>query len=263
MALKPIVLYDIPSVLPINSWPPNTWKVRYALNYKKLPHITEWVEYPNIASTCKRIGAGPTSTWPGGSPYYSVPFIFDPNTGSAISDSSLIVEHLDKSYPETPALFRFPDSPIGINLGVIYVGFIEAFKSDALTNIWQFVGPRTWECLNPESQLYFRRTREAVFGKRLEDVVPKKETGDWDREWAKVKAGFETVEKWFKQHGGSEGEWVLGDQLSFADLGITGFLVAIRIIMGEDSQYWKDIMSWSGGRWARFVDRLAPYEKVW
>ncbi|TFK67434.1 hypothetical protein BDN72DRAFT_798951 [Pluteus cervinus] len=264
MSIKPIIFYDIPSTLPGNVWSPNTWKARYALNYKKIPYKTEWVEYPDIASTCIRIGAPPTTTWKkDGSPYYTAPFIFDPNTNRAISDSIVIAQYLDEQYPDTLPLFRFPGSPIGLNLGVVQAGFVDAFRAIALANSWQFTLPRTRAILNPVSEVYFRRTREETFGKRLEDVVPKKETGDWDREWEKVKKDFEAADKWFRQHAApNSGEWVLGDTLSFADLSIAGYLIWIRILMGEDSQYWKDITSWSGGRWGRFIERLAPYETV-
>ncbi|TFK67275.1 hypothetical protein BDN72DRAFT_843302 [Pluteus cervinus] len=260
MSIKPIVFYDIPSAVPINAWSPNTWKVRYALNYKKLPYRTEWVEYPDIAATCIRIGAAPTTVWAkDGSPYYTSPFIFDPNTNIAVSDSLVIIQYLDEQYPNTPSLVRFSSG----NLGVIQAGFVEVLEEVILAQAWQFLLPRVREILNPASEDYFRRTREESFEQRLEDVVPKKENGDWDKEWAKVKKGFEKAEKWFKQHGtGDSGEWVLGDTLSFADVAIASYLIFIRITMGEDSQNWKDITSWSGGRWARIVERLAPYETV-
>ncbi|KIP07685.1 hypothetical protein PHLGIDRAFT_70589, partial [Phlebiopsis gigantea 11061_1 CR5-6] len=102
--IQPIVLYDIPSKdkQPVS---PNTWKVRYALNYKGLPHTTEWIEYPDIEDTLRALDAPHTSTWPDGRPYYTLPMIFDPNTQRRVVDSAAIAKYLDTAYPATPALF--------------------------------------------------------------------------------------------------------------------------------------------------------------
>jgi len=40
--------------------------VRYALNYKKLPYKTVWVEYLEIEPVAKKVGAKATKTRPNG-----------------------------------------------------------------------------------------------------------------------------------------------------------------------------------------------------
>ena len=40
--------------------------VRYALNYKKLPYKTVWVEFHEIEPAAKKVGAKPTRTKPNG-----------------------------------------------------------------------------------------------------------------------------------------------------------------------------------------------------
>ena len=40
--------------------------VRYALNYKKLPYKTVWVEYLEIEPVARKVGAGPTKVKPNG-----------------------------------------------------------------------------------------------------------------------------------------------------------------------------------------------------
>ena len=40
--------------------------IRYALNYKKLPYKTVWVEFHEIEPAAKKVGAKPTRTKPNG-----------------------------------------------------------------------------------------------------------------------------------------------------------------------------------------------------
>ena len=61
-----------------------------------------WVEYPDVEPLCKKIGAAPTGTkGADGSPLYTLPTIYDPNTKTAVSDSSKIVRYLDATYPSS------------------------------------------------------------------------------------------------------------------------------------------------------------------
>ncbi|TFY64395.1 hypothetical protein EVG20_g5963 [Dentipellis fragilis] len=100
MTQQPLILYDIPSSLPDKAWSPNPWKARLVLNAKGIPYQTVWVEYPNIAGLCKRIGAEHTEMRPNG-PHYTLPVVQDPNTGAIVSDSFKIAQYLDKTYPDT------------------------------------------------------------------------------------------------------------------------------------------------------------------
>jgi len=77
----------------------------YTLNLKGIPYKTEWVEYPDIEPICKKLGIAPTYKNADGSDRYTIPAIHDPSTGVYISDSVLIAEYLDKTYPYTPQVF--------------------------------------------------------------------------------------------------------------------------------------------------------------
>ncbi|MBH0005029.1 Hsp70 family protein [Pseudoalteromonas sp. SWYJZ12] len=52
-----------------------------ALNYKRLPYQTQWVEYPDIGKVGQEIGAKPTTPNPDGSGtlLWTCPMIIDPN----------------------------------------------------------------------------------------------------------------------------------------------------------------------------------------
>ncbi|KAF8074134.1 hypothetical protein FPV67DRAFT_788840 [Lyophyllum atratum] len=247
---EPITFYDIPSTIPDQAWSPNTWKTRYSLNYKGLPYKTVWIEYPDIAAHSQKLGTAPTDV-KGDAPHYTLPAIYDPNTKTTLADSALIAEYLDATYPDTPKLF-----PPGTH--ALQHAFLSAF-SPSLGALWQFALPATHTILNPASEEYFRRTREQVFGKKMEDIPP---TGSArDEEWAKVKAGFDTVNGWLEK-GKANGPYFLGKEPAFVDFVVASFILWFKKIWGADSSQWKDIMSWNEGRWESFMNGLEKYEAV-
>ncbi|TFK37427.1 hypothetical protein BDQ12DRAFT_713521 [Crucibulum laeve] len=245
-----ITFYDIPSALPGNAWSPNTWKTRYSLNYKEIPYKTEWVEYPDIESLCKKVGIPPTSKKKNGADHYTLPAIHDSSTGIALAESKLIAEYLEKTYPNTPKLF-----PLGTE--ALQHAFLDAYSA-TLSAYWQFILPVTTTRLNPPSEEYFTRTRTELFGKPLKDVPP---TGE-ERvvEWKKLQDGFAVVNKWYEKNG--RGPFIMGDTPSFADFVVGAFTLFGKLIFTEDSEEWKDIASWNEGRWVKLVDSLEKYAQI-
>ena len=71
-------------------------KIRWALDYKKLP----WREI-NINAFTKR----EMKKFPATQKRHLVPLIHDSNTNQSISDSSPILHYLENTYPESPTLF--------------------------------------------------------------------------------------------------------------------------------------------------------------
>ncbi|KAL0569596.1 hypothetical protein V5O48_012369 [Marasmius crinis-equi] len=246
-----IEFYDIPSKLPGIAWSPNTWKTRYCLNYKGIPYKTIWVEYPDIASTCKRIGAAPSTYKRDGTPYYTLPVIHDPSTGKTISDSPLIAEYLEQTYPDTPRLF-----PPGTRS--LQAAFYDAFEDHHLNHIALFVVPKTALILNPRSFEFFKEDRSKRLGSvAMEDLYPK---GEKKTElWQKWKDQWGAVDKWMKD---SETVLVMEDTITFADFVVAGWVMWCRCLWGPESEEWKEIAGWHGGRWGRLLDRLAKFETV-
>ena len=225
---------------------------RYCLNYKGIPYKTEWVEYPDIEEHCKKFGIAPTSTWRDGNPRYTLPAIHDPSTGIYLAESFRIAQYLEKQYPNTTTVFPGPH-----DLSALHAAFSNAWDVET-TAVTQFIIPAVFQVLNPPSQAYFRRTREKSFGKKLEDITPKGE--DRIAQWAKFRAGMGNVNKWFEMNGG--GPFLMGDALSWSDLVIAGEMIWYRTIWGEDSEEWKDIKTWDGGRWNMILETLKEYETV-
>ncbi|KAF8965878.1 hypothetical protein BDZ97DRAFT_738541 [Flammula alnicola] len=243
-----IVFYDIASAAPGGAWSPSTWKVRYCLNFKAIPYRTEWIEMPDIEAHCKKFGIA-ANIKRNGEPCYTLPAIHDPSTGVYIGDSIRIAEYLEKQYPNKPTVF--PYNTLGLQME-----FETAFWTQ-LRAMWQFIVPAAFPRLNEASKEFYRRTRENSFGKKLEDIAP---TGDDAvKEWAKVEEGFGKAAVWYSKNGG-KGPFLMGETLSWADLVVGAYLAWFRIIWGEESREWRDIVSWHGGRWKSVYEALKAYE---
>ncbi|KAJ6584767.1 hypothetical protein B0H19DRAFT_1015439 [Mycena capillaripes] len=251
MLTAPIIFYDIPSKAPGCTWSPNTWKIRYAFNFKGLKYETVWIEYPDIEDLCKKIGAEPSMIQDDGSPYWSLPVIQDRNTGKVISDSARIAYYLDSTYPDTPKLI-----PAGTH--TLQRTFRVAFDSAVHGPIVPYIIPAAAKILLPKSEEHYVRTREEDFGEKLVDVVP---TGEaHEVAWKKVEAGFGKVDRWMNEGPNQGAPFVMGDQVSFADFVIAGKLQWCMKGFGEESHLWKDMMTWNGGRWAKLINNLKKYE---
>jgi len=119
--------------------------------------------------------------------------------------------------------------------------------------------PLTPSQLSRRSADYFRKTREASSGKKLEDVLPK---GDQvAQDWKNIEAQFDKMNKWFSATD-EKGPFMLGDTISWADINMASFLKWIKFILGEESQEWKLIASWNEGRWENLVKAFEKYSSL-
>lgn len=219
----------------------------FALNYKGLPVKTEWVEYPDIKALYHKLGLEATETKQDGSPYYCLPVIHDPSTDTTLSDSLTIVRYLDKAYPDTPTLL--PRGTLALQKGCM-AGFGRAHGS-----MYTLVVRPVWRILNEPSQTYYRSMCEGFLGQKLEDVCTEKS-------WQAAEEAWKPVAEWMKLNGeGLEG-FIMGDKVCYVDLQIVSILVWAKNSTGEDSEGWKRICSWSGGKWKRYLDSFAKYEVV-
>ncbi|KDQ50540.1 hypothetical protein JAAARDRAFT_141818 [Jaapia argillacea MUCL 33604] len=249
-----ITFYDIPAAsIKGGAWSPNTWKVRLALNIKGIPYKTIWLEYPEIEPTLLKLGAKPTDTKVDGRPHYTLPVIHDPSTNAIVSDSYAIAEYLDAQYPDTTPLF-----PKGS--AALQAGFIRAFQDVALSNVRVILLPVTHGRLNPISQDYFRRTREANFGKKLEEFCP--EGKEREETWELVRRGWSLVDGWFKKNRDGEDGFVTGREVTFVDVFIVSSLLWFKLILGEDSEAWKTILTWDEGRWGKLLEVFEKWQVV-
>lgn len=174
--------------------------------------------------------------------------IYDPSTKAIIAESSAIAKYLDKTYPDTPILF--PEGLDGFQtlfldtIGPMVAG---AFRPYLLSRIWGH--------LNEPSAVYFRATREAAFGKKLEELKT-------EEQWQKVEAALERLRSYYAANGNGRDLLLAGDRVTFCDLQVASILKWARITCGEDSEDWTKVMALDGGHWAQFTEQFRPYEVV-
>jgi glutathione S-transferase len=131
-------------------------------------------------------------------------------------DSVPIAQFLESTYPDPPV-------PLTSELG----REIEAKARDVGAAAFRTsVMPREIGILSPRAQEYFRRTREASLGHRLEDLL------DSDKEeqaWNEVADGMRAVGELMQTHK-AEGPFVLGAHPSGTDFFIAGSLQSARVV---------------------------------
>ncbi|OAX41399.1 hypothetical protein K503DRAFT_863865 [Rhizopogon vinicolor AM-OR11-026] len=248
--LKPIIFYDIASVVQGQPWSPNTMKTRYCLSFKGLPFETVWLEFPKIKHLYEQNSLAPTTSWvikgsPTPVPVYTLPAIMDPNTNRIISDSLAIAQYLDEQYPDGPKVL-----PSDSDEAALIDAFQSAFLSAAKGNIklGTFKGA---EKLNPESKEYYIRTRVERFGVPWEQLaLPEKVDEFWDG----LRAACDMADEWYAK---SSGQFILGDTPCFADFVVAGRFKWIQYCF--EKQEWEEIKSWNGGRWGKLVEATDKY----
>ncbi|EIN12887.1 hypothetical protein PUNSTDRAFT_50105 [Punctularia strigosozonata HHB-11173 SS5] len=240
-----IIFYDIvaqKTKAEERAWCPNAWVTRLTLGFKGLPFKTVWVEYPDIADLCKKIGAAPTGTRDG-LPLYTLPVIQDPSTGKVISDTFAIAEYLDETYPDRPTLM--PKGTRGLQWAFTYTATqmaIGPYRDNMMLAVYKQLRPR--------SQEYFRATREKALGSKLEELsVGVKRV----ERWATAEAGFAKLLNIIKKNGEGS-QYFMGDTVSFADLFIVAWLEWVKQALGGEE--WELVRKWNGGFWGQFVDSI-------
>ncbi|MCJ1403187.1 hypothetical protein MMC11_006410 [Xylographa trunciseda] len=139
-----------------------------------------------------------------GSKYkYTVPVIQHVPTNTYMMDSTPLAQFLESTYPNLPV-------PLTSELGREIEAKARAVVGTAFSTS---VMPREIGILSPRSQEYFRRTREASLGHRLEDLLdPDKEEQGWNA----VSDGMRAVGELMRTHK-ADGPFVLGAQPSYTD----------------------------------------------
>ncbi|EPS40010.1 hypothetical protein H072_6186 [Dactylellina haptotyla CBS 200.50] len=209
-----IVLYDLACTKGI-CFSPVVWRIRLMLNYKRIPYKTVFVEFPDIQSVLKELGIEPNES-ASGHIKYTVPAIHHVPTNIYMMDSVPIAEFLELTYPDPPL-------KLTSELGREIETKARAVAGPAMR---LSVTPREMNILSPRSQEYFRRTREATLGRRLEDMLdPDEEEKLWDI----TESNMPAVSELLHTHE-AEGPFVLGSQPSMADFLIAGSLQSTRVI---------------------------------
>ncbi len=147
MAIK---LYDLVGEDPARPFSPHCWKVAFALAHKGLP----FERVPTPFTTIADIESGASKT---------IPVIRDGD--AIIRDSFAIAVYLEETYPDLPTLF-------GGEGGRAAARFIERWSLSAVhPHVVTTALLDIHAMLSPQDQAYFRQSREARFGRPLEEVA--------------------------------------------------------------------------------------------
>lgn len=225
------------------------------MNYKNLKYKTRWLEFQDIEIAYKETGAKATSTRSDGSPYYTLPVLYDPATKTAIADASPIADYLDTTYPDPPKVF--PDGTRALHaafftaiFGLLEMQMYRLIVLPGLVN----AGPRAVD--------YYRWSKEALFGMTLEEITPEGEGRE--QLWREIESGWKQVAKWFDAADGGEGKrcFMGGVKPCYADFHIAARLICVKAIWTPQSEDWKRMSELDGGRWAKYLEHFREYMYV-
>ena len=204
-----------------------------------------WIEYPDIESTCKELDAPPTGHWPSGEPYYTLPMIYDPNTKKRLVDSAVIVKYLDETYPDTPKLF-----PAGTD--AFQAAVLDTISKTIAFPVYQIVSLENCDIFGERTAVYFKKTREVIFGKPLEGIAT-------PALWEELEAGFAQLKGWLEKNEEGKDKLLMGDIITFADLQIATILRWTKV---ADAKAWDRLSALHGGKWREILEQYQEYEQV-
>jgi glutathione S-transferase len=223
---------------------------RIVLNYKGIPHKTEWVEFPDIAPVARRIGAPHTALRRSGEPLYTVPILRDPTTNQSLAGSLQIALSLEHIHPHAPKLF-----PPGMEETI--TEFDNKFVRAVGAALAPLLLSRSWAQLYEGSKDYFRTTRERMFGGPLEQFsAPGAAT---TARWAAVREALEPFARDADACGASD-TFLMGERETYADIVAASWLGWTCRVWGADTQESAELEAWHGGRWGRLTRAFKEWE---
>ncbi|KAK4541562.1 hypothetical protein LTR36_007859 [Oleoguttula mirabilis] len=213
-----LILYDLARRGHCTSWSFNPWKTRLVLNYKSIPYRTEWLDHQTIAPTLTGLGVPPNTSSQGGSEY-TVPTVRFKD-GTYLRDSAAIAEKLEAMFPDQPLLFDpetqlKAEQAIGKVAGPLVPVFVPRIAQDVITET---------------SVPSFREPRLKVFGMTLEEL---ESVRGGEQAWKAAETGTQELKAVLTEHKRSEGPFILGSEVSYADFIVVAFFESLRRI-GSD-----------------------------
>ncbi|KAG2147461.1 uncharacterized protein EDB93DRAFT_1250605 [Suillus bovinus] len=244
--LKPIIFYDVSSIVQGKSWFVGTIQTRYCLTFKRLPFQTVWLEYTEIKPFYEQHSLAPFATRNvNGTPItiHTLPVIMDPNTNRWIKDTFEIAQYLDEQYPDTPKLMPHNTAAL---IHVFHTAFYQAIKNTILLACF-----KSAQKLKPESKGYYIRTRVERFDiPWMHFASIKIRVAQWNA----LRTGYNIIDGWYAM---SRGQFLLGDTPCFADF-IVAALCKWAQYCCEDLE-WEEMKNWNRGRWGRLMEAIDRY----
>lgn len=153
---------------------------------------------------------------------------------------------------------EFPDTPTVIppNTGALQASWVLTLASQLSPTLRPLILPYLVHNLDDQGAAYFRRTREKLFGMKLEELSPPGEKRDQVIE--KIKGALGQLHDMLNANGAHDAhskDWVMGSVgPTFADFALGGILTWVKI--AGEPEVWPIIAAWNGGRWAQHMEKL-------
>ncbi|KAJ5115028.1 hypothetical protein NUU61_000787 [Penicillium alfredii] len=268
-----MAFYDIAMRPPIasNCSAPNPWKARLALNFKDIAYSTTWVPLPEIAQVRRDLGVPAGRKFGDGTDFYTLPILVDPKTNSKVGDSFDIAVYLQKTYPATGAGDLFPPQKLDFVFNpdsALLVPLSERTESEHADyshfNTHVDAAFTAHTVLMAYNLPFEPNTAEASKA----EFVRRARVSSWDdfevqgEQREKIKESFcrtlGDLGKLFLRD--TSGPFLLGQQASYADLIVGGWLHMMRGTLPSDE--WEEARGWHGGIFGRLYDGLEKYTQV-
>jgi len=167
-----------------------------------------------------------------------------------ISESSGIIQYLEKQYPSSPRVI----APGTLAFEIAYRKyFFGGVGSKWPRSIYKRVHEYISE--SPEAAAYLKRSKEEAFGDTLENIGKKSQSYLDAYRDAYGTVVLPIYEK-------AEGIFLKGSEPGWADFVTASFLLVIKLVYGADSKEWKFIETWHDGRWVKLIKDLEPYAYI-
>ncbi|KAF9644290.1 hypothetical protein BDM02DRAFT_3122177 [Thelephora ganbajun] len=165
-----------------------------------------------------------------------------------MSESSDIVQYLDKQYPSSPHVI----TPGTLAFEVAYYKYLLAgVWSKWPTPIHQYL----YETISPESAAFIKELREVAFGDTLVNMAKSPQL-----HWDAYRDAFGSVV--LPIYEKAEGIFLKGSEPGWADFVTASFLLSIKLLYGADSKEWNYVETWHSGRWVKLIEDLKPYAHI-
>jgi glutathione S-transferase len=179
-----------------------------------------------------------------------VPFIYDPATRTAVSDSQKIVAYLEAQYPTAPTLFPPHTRALQAAFTEGEQAPLPRFSSSAggvyLLPLFTKMSPR--------SQAW-TRARYEQNGLTVEQIGTFSDAQLAEKTDGVLKV-LNEIDGWMRA-GDESGVFLTGDVPSNADVFLASGLIMMKNALGEQHEMWKAISAVNGGRWAKYMETFA------
>lgn len=226
-----------------------TFDISLALNLKKVPYQTEWVDHPDIKRVRESLGVQPVNFGANGVPIYTLPILEDLTTGARLGDSFDIAVYLDDRYTSSTRLM-----PPGTR------SLMAAFNAYADSI---FGGPGGGRILlnvhgipfNPRTADESRKIFSDRAGKSWDELGARGE-----RRANLLKILESNLKPLIKMYEQERGPWFTGEEVSYADLVVGAWLRFSEQTLSGDE--FKQMCGWHDGFLGRIHTGLEQYAEV-